>query len=687
MLKNINFNEEFNLQNKTKKVLLENFPNCFTRDGQFDLELFKNEILSDVKSVTNEGYGLNWIGKNYAKLISELKPTTMIQPRKDHNEQVENAESKNLYIVGDNLEVLKHLRNAYRAEINVMYVDLPYNTGSDEFGYKDDFLLTKEDLIKMGDYTEEEAERIINFTSKGSNSHSAWLTFVYSRLLVARELLKDDGVIFISIDDNEQAQLKLLCNDVFGEHNFVSQIIVQSNKRGQTYKDIAKTHEYVFVYTKDEDVVINKLEKEIGEFKKEDKISGFSERELRNRNPKYGKFNRPNLFYPIYVNPNIKDKNGYHPISLEKNAEFSIEVLPLNSKGKESCWRWGKKKFNDNNNPDSMLSNIVGKKKRTGEYGIYEKYRKTKASAKTIWFEEDLSSEGGSVWGESEVISEQGSVELGKLNMGEAFDFPKPVALIKRAILLGSFNYDDEEESSDKSITVMDFFSGSGTTAQAVLELNNEDEGDRNFICVQLPEDLDEKLKTTNKSNKPNIENVIKFLDNHNKPHSLAEIGIIRIQRVIERMKAEGVDVTKLGFKIFDISKIEEETLVNLEDFKDELFSSNEILNKFDIETLLYTWMLEDGIKITEQIETVEFDKYIAYKLNDVLYLMESNISDGNAIQEIIRRIETEEEFIIKKLVLFGYSFTTNEITNIKENFKHLINGNKSSDILWEVRY
>jgi len=687
MLNNINFNEEFNINIKTKKILQEYFPGCFTKDGLFDLELFKSEIEKNNVGILNEGYGLNWLGKNYAKLVSELRPTSMIKPRSSHNNKKTNENSDNLYIVGDNLEVLKHLRAAYRREVNVMYVDLPYNTGTDEFGYKDDFKFTKEDLIKMGDYTEEEAERIIKFSSKGSNSHSAWLTFVYARLLVAKDLMAEDGVIFISIDDNEQAQLKLLCNDVFGEPNFVSQIIVQSNKRGQTYKDIAKTHEYILVYTKDEDVIINKLEKEIGEFKKEDKISGFSERELRNRNPKYGKFNRPNLYYPIYVNPDIKDENGYHPISLEKTENYSIEVFPYNSKGKESCWRWGKKKFNENNNDDTMLSNIVGKKKRTGEYGIYEKYRKTKASAKTIWFEDDLGSESGSVWNESEVITEQGSIELGKLEMAGTFDYPKPVALIKRAILLGSFNYEDEEESSDKSVTVMDFFSGSATTAQAVLELNADDGGERKFICVQLPEDLDEKLRTTNKSNKPNIENVIKFLDEHGKPHSLAEIGIIRIERIIESLQAKGEENLDLGFKVFELEDITEQKLAYLEEFTDQIFSSNEILSNFDIETLLYTWMLEDGVKITEKMQLVEFGNYTAYKVNEVLYLMESGLSNHDTLEQIIKKIEQDSAFVIKKVVLFGYSFTSNELINIKENFKHLVNGNKSSDILWEVRY
>src|SRR5690606_8059470 len=208
---------------------------------------------------------------------------------------------------------------------------------------------------------------ILDLSKRGSASHSAWLMFMYPRLLLARDLLKSDGVIFISIDDNEQSNLKLLCDDVFGEENFISQIAVQSNKRGQTYKQLAKTQEYLLLYVKNEEVVINQLKKELsGNSIKKDAISEYSERELRNRNPKYGRFNRPNLYYPIYVSPNEEDENGYNPISLKRDLAYNIEVLPLNSEGGESCWRWGKTKFENNLEENTMYSNIVGRVKNTG---------------------------------------------------------------------------------------------------------------------------------------------------------------------------------------------------------------------------------------------------------------------------------------------------------------------------------
>lgn len=170
------------------------------------------------------------------------------------------------------------------------------------------------------------------------------LMFMYPRLQLARDLLDKDGVIFISIDDNEQSNLKLLCDDVFGEENFVANIIVQANKRGQTYKQLAKTHEYLFAYTRNVNAVLSELDKGVESFSKTDDMDEFDERELRNRNPKLGRFNRPNLYYPIFANPSVVDTCGYCPVSLKKTEAFSVEILPLNSGGEESCWRWGQKK-------------------------------------------------------------------------------------------------------------------------------------------------------------------------------------------------------------------------------------------------------------------------------------------------------------------------------------------------------
>jgi len=234
MIKDImNANDSATPNSREMAVLKENFPSCFKADGSFDIERFKG-FLSDKIAVTGEGYELNFLGKNYARLLASVDTTTVVVPDKEHNSKPENMNSENIYISGDNLDGLKHLLKSYSRKVKMIYIDPPYNTGTDGFVYNDSFNFTVDELSEKLSISEEHAQRILDLTKRGSASHSAWLMFMYSRLLLARDLLSDDGVIFISIDDNENHNLKLLCDDVFGEDNFVAQIIVQSNKRGQT---------------------------------------------------------------------------------------------------------------------------------------------------------------------------------------------------------------------------------------------------------------------------------------------------------------------------------------------------------------------------------------------------------------------------------------------------------------------
>lgn len=345
MIKNIlQNNESLTSNTQTLDLLHTHFPQCFNKEGNFDIDKFKELVRTDV-DVTHEGYDLNFLGKNYAKLLASVDTTTVIQPDVEHNTKHENANSQNLYISGDNLDGLKHLLKSYTGAVKCIYIDPPYNTGTDGFVYNDKFNYTNEELTNKLSISDEQAQKILDLTTKGRASHSAWLTFMYPRLLLARDLLTPDGVIFISIDDNEQANLKLLCDSIFGEENLISQIVVQSNKRGQTYKQLAKTHEYLLVYVKSESSIVNELKKELNGKPKSDSIGEFSEREVRNRNPKFGRFNCPNLYYPIYIKPYTIDENGYCPVSLTKSLEYNIEVFPLNSEGKESCWRWGTTKL------------------------------------------------------------------------------------------------------------------------------------------------------------------------------------------------------------------------------------------------------------------------------------------------------------------------------------------------------
>jgi len=226
-----------------------------------------------------------------------------------------------------------------------------------------------------------------------------WLSMMYPRLYLARNLLREDGVIFMSIDDNEQANLKQLMDEIFGEENFVGQIIVQSNKRGQTYKEVAKTHEYLLVYSRSDTYQILELEKKNGDLPFEDTKGKFDLWELRNRNPKFGRHNRENLYFPIFVAPDTKDESGYLKVSLEKSDMYHIPVHPINSEGQDGCWRWGKGKIVREGALTSETPVIVAKQTREGKWNIYEKSRKSTTKVKSLW-------------DETAVISEQGTVEL-----------------------------------------------------------------------------------------------------------------------------------------------------------------------------------------------------------------------------------------------------------------------------------
>jgi adenine-specific DNA-methyltransferase len=366
----------------------------------------------------------------------------------------------NLIIHGDNLHALKALMPHYAGKINCIYIDPPYNTGNEGWCYNDNVNspLMKEWLDKNANPVDKE----------DMQRHDKWLCMMYPRLKLLHELLADDGVIFVSIDDNEVHNLRAAMDDIFGEENFYSQVIIRANSRGQTYNQIAKTHEYVLLYAKTSEIDFGELNKdeENNDLNFSDKLGKYNVRELRNRNPKFGKHNRPNLFYPIFVNTNSADKDGFFPVSLTDSTNF-LKVEPFNSVGKESCWRWGEDKSIKNIALDTQASNLVAKRKQDGGYLICEKYRKTTFKPKSIW-------------DDNKFLTESGTVELNAMGIKE-FQFPKPIGLIKQCVQLCT-NDDD---------IILDSFAGSGTTAHAVLALNKEDGGNRKFILVEMEDYAD----------------------------------------------------------------------------------------------------------------------------------------------------------------------------------------------------
>ena len=246
----INKNKDITANSEQLAALKAQFPSCFDKDGRFRPDKLEDIVRASGADITREGYKLDWLGKSYARLLANLKTETLLAPNAEHNERPENAGSENLLIQGDNLDVLKHLVNAYSEKVKMIYIDPPYNTGSDGFVYNDTRKFTVLELQRLAGVEEDEAQRILDFTESSSNSHSAWLTFMYPRLYVARELLREDGVIFISIDDNEQAQLKLLCDEVFGPENFVAEFVWNTDGHTDNQYDVKVNHEYICLYSK-----------------------------------------------------------------------------------------------------------------------------------------------------------------------------------------------------------------------------------------------------------------------------------------------------------------------------------------------------------------------------------------------------------------------------------------------------
>jgi adenine-specific DNA-methyltransferase len=392
MIKNIEKNNEtVAINDREIAVLKQHFPACFKKDGSFDIERFKEE-LKDKVDVVHEGYELKFLGKSYAKLLASVDTTTVITPNIAHNNLPENTNSENIYISGDNLDGLKHLLKSYSESVKCIYIDPPYNTGSDGFVYKDNFNFTANELQEKLSLDETQANRILELTKKGSASHSAWLLFMYSRLQLAKDLLKDDGVIFISIDDNEQANLKLLCDDIFGEENFIGMFIVNSSPSGIDYGHLAKTNDYAFFYGKNNMLTTtNQLEEKEKDFKFNDAQGGYNLYPLYNGNSAFNDKTRPNLVYPFYLNPNNNYKEDFYEISLEKSNGW-VEIFPVIGKkdGIQRVWRWGKPKSKDNLNEE-----IVGFKNREGEFRIVQKSRLTTKMIRSLQLDNEVSSRRG----------------------------------------------------------------------------------------------------------------------------------------------------------------------------------------------------------------------------------------------------------------------------------------------------
>jgi adenine-specific DNA-methyltransferase len=585
--------------------LKEIIPEAFT-ENKIDWEKLKAALGDDIE-FKNERYVLNWAGKSDAFRALQAPSTDTLVPCKE--ESVNFDSTGNIFIEGENLEVLKVLQKSYFGKIKMIYIDPPYNTGNDTFIYPDRFSESREEyLSRIGDKDETglmTREGLFRKNSKDSGHyHSNWLSMMYPRLFLARNLLRDDGVIFVSIDDNEVHNLRLLMNEVFGEENFIADIIWEKRfTRNNDAKLMSSVYDHTLLFRKNESCALlrePRTEKANSIYSNPDNdprgdwtsVSYISQRSLEER---------PNLSYPVF-NPK-KKQHASHPTNAWK---YSKEQYELHHS--ENRLYWGKNGDYEFPRLKRFLSEL-----KDGIVPI-------------------------NLWNYKETGTIDDGTKTVDLLLGKGvFDYPKPTTLIGRMLAMTTANSD----------IILDFFAGSGTTAHAVLEINKEEDSDRKFICVQLPEKCDDNSEAFKAGYK-----------------TIAEIGKERIRRVIKKIQEEQegkldldgiVAKQDLGFKVF---KLKESNFKiwrsNIETEEELIAQMQKHLEPLDenakTEDVLYELLLKSGIPLTAKIE--EKNGYILVNKTEVALMLEK------ADNKIIKALLAETP---KKVVTLDRLFKNND--------------------------
>lgn len=632
----ISDNEKFNMQVKPNSAFLDELkaklPEFFDCEGNFDLDKFKGQLEEHNINELKDGYQLNFIGKDYARRQAGERPSTVIVPDQEQN-NVEGKDSKNLFFTGDNLEVLRHLQNNYAGKIDVIYIDPPYNTGNDDFVYPDTFEYSDEKIKEMFGIDDEQIKRLKSI--QGKSSHSSWLTFMYPRLMLAKKLLSNNGIIFISLDDNEQANLRNLLNFLMGENNFIASMIVKRKSGPNNVGIIPSIHDYLLVYARD----ILQLGEDIGLPLKR---KGYSNPDNDPRGPWTTMPLSANHVGPHFKITNPKNGKTYLP-----------------SAGR--YWVFNEKE--------------VEKRIKDGRI-IFGKSGET-APVQKVFLSDRIAAGKKQKIGtiiENEGINNRGTKELEELlGNSKVFDTPKPSSLIK--FILKIIN--------NKNAIVLDFFAGSSTTADAVMQLNAEDGGNRKFIMVQLPE----KTYTVNsdgkevptKGGKAAYEAGFKSID---------EIARERIRRAVAKIKTDN-DLTLPkdfdgSFKHYRVVNPTKQTLEDIEDFDpDNTTLFTDMVDSFsskglDVagdatgeQTILTTWLAKDGYSFDADIKKIDFDGYEASLVEDSrLYIINNGWSSENT-KALLNKIGTHQ-ITVQTIVLFGYSFNIADLRELEIGLKQL---------------
>ena len=526
-----------------------------------------------------EAYEFNWVGKQAARaeVLKPIKKT--LRPVKEDSVDWDNTQ--NLYIEGDNLEVLKLLQKSYLGKVKMIYIDPPYNTGND-FVYHDDFAMSADEYADASGSVDELGNKYIKNMDSNGRFHSDWCSMIYSRLMVARTLLTEDGVIFISIDDNEVENLRKICDEVFGESNKIAQLVIENNPRGrQSDAFFATSHEYLLCYAGNIDsATINGMslsEKQKAEYKYEDEIGRYRLLGLRQRGVASLREDRPEMFFPIWVNPEDS------LISLTYVEDWE-EVIPKKSDGREGRWMWGKQKcINESNR---LVAKLVSTRK---EFDIFVKdYLNKDGEQRTRKYK--------TIWSDKILNNQIGTQEVKAILGGDYMSFPKSTEYIKTIIQTGT----------SSSSLILDFFSGSSTTAHAVMQLNAEDGGNRQYIMVQLPEETPEDSEAKKAGY-----------------NTIPEIAKERIRRAGKKIKEESPLTTAdldTGFRVFRLDEGNyEDVKRSPKEFKQDqldLFLNNIKADRNDLD-LLFECMLDWGVQLSLPMTQEVVDGKTIYTVND----------------------------------------------------------------------
>lgn len=579
-----------------KQALGQAFPEVFS-EGFIDFDQLRR-ALGEWVDPTKERFGLSWPGKADCMKVIQQPSIATLKPIK--SDSVDFDETGNVFIEGDNLEVLKLLQKSYFGKIKMIYIDPPYNTGN-EFIYPDRYSETLQTYLSYTNQTDDAGRVFSTNTDTSGRYHSRWLNMMYPRLYLAKNLLKEDGIVFISIDNHEVSNLRALCDEIFGEDNFLGNIARSTGQTtGQDSGGLGSSFDFVLVYTKSDEVSLEGLplsKKDMSRFDGEDERGKFAIDQMRKTGSSDRREDRPKMFYPVY-------------------APDGTEVLPLAPAGYEGRWRFGKDTF------EKFLSEgyILWKKTKRDSHEIWWPYVK--------YYLEGRTKRPSPLWTDLDG-NKKAARDLRELFGGKkVFDFPKPVALIKRMIQIIPNPSEDD--------IVLDFFAGSCATAQAVLELNEEDDGRRKFIMVQLPEPCDNGSEAKDAGYQ-----------------NIAEIGRDRIRKYVNSISGAGQADPKLnlaqqpdlGFRAFSLAGS------NFRVWEGQADSAVDINNQIELhvenvvsgsagEDILFEILLKAGFPLSTKVDVLELAGKRAYSVERgaLLICLEREITQGlvDAISDLM---------------------------------------------------